>query len=262
MQLILYFFLGPETRYIRRGVEQHGSYFKREYLTFGRIDPTPLRLYDFIQPLLMVRHPCVLIPAIAYAMVFVFAAVLTTVEIPQLYGPKFMFNPQELGLQFIAIMIGTIIGEQLGGPLSDWWMNRRAKKGTRPQHEYRLWLSYPGYIITIVGLVVFLVRIQEAPQGKWNVTPDVGAAIAGAGNQIITTVLITYAVDCYREEAASVGVFITFVRQTWGFIGPFWFPDMFTHVGVAKSAGITTALIMGSSFIPTLFLQRLGAGWR
>ena len=69
---------------------------------------------------------------------------------------------------------------------------------------------------------VFLVCIQQAPEGHWNVTPIVGAAIAGAGNQIVTTVLITYAVDCYYEEAASIGVFITFVRQIWGFIGPFW----------------------------------------
>lgn len=210
----------------------------------------------------MARHMCVLIPAISYAMVFLFASVLITVEIPQLYGPKFEFNPQQLGLQFIAIIIGTIIGEQLGGPLSDWWMNRRAKRGSRPPHEYRLWLSYPGYLITIAGLIVFLVRIQQAPKGKWNVTPDVGTAIAGAGNQIITTVLITYAVDCYREEAASVGVLITFIRQIWGFIGPFWFPSMFVHVGVANSAGVATALIMGASFIPTIFLQWMGASWR
>ena len=262
VQLILYLFLGPETRYIRRGVEHEGSNFKQEYWSFRRIDPTPLRLYDFIQPLMMFRHMCILIPAVSYAMVFLFASVLTTVEIPQLYGPKFKFNPQELGLQFIAIIIGTIIGEQLGGPLSDWWMNRRAKRGNQPPYEYRLWLSYPGYLITVAGLIVFLVRIQQAPEGKWNVTPDVGAAIAGAGNQIITTVLITYAVDCYREEAASVGVFITFVRQTWGFIGPFWFPSMFVHVGVANSAGVTTALIMGVSFIPTIFLQWQGARWR
>jgi len=262
VQLILYLFLGPETRYLRRGVDHEASDFKQEYLSFRRIDPTPLRLYDFIQPLMMVRYMCVLIPAISYSMVFLFATVLTTIEIPQLYGPKFEFNAQELGLQFIAIIIGTIIGEQLGGPLSDWWMNRHEKRGNQSAYEYRLWLSYPGYLITVIGLIVFLVRIQQAPEGKWNVTPDVGAAIAGAGNQIITTVLITYAVDCYREEAASVGVFITFVRQTWGFIGPFWFPSMFVNVGVANSAGVTTALIMGVSFIPTIFLQWLGASWR
>jgi MFS family permease len=156
-------------------------------------------------------------------MIFLFGSVMITVEIPQLFGPKFHFDPAQLGLQFLGIIIGSVIGEQIGGTLSDHWMNRRTRKiHRRPAPEYRLWLSYAGYLLTICGVVVFLIRIDEAPELHWNVTPIVGAAIAGAGNQIVTTVLITYAVDCYNEEAASVGVFITFVRQIWGFIGPFW----------------------------------------
>jgi hypothetical protein len=57
-------------------------------------------------------------------------------------------------------------------------------------------------------------------------------------------------VDCYPDEAGSIGVFITFVRQIWGFIGPFWFPDMFATVGVANSAGIVVALLVGVSLAP------------
>ena len=120
-------------------------------------------------------------------------------------------------------------------------MNRRARKlgaGKRPSPEYRLWLSYGGYLLSICGVVVFLVQINNAPPLHWNVSPIIGAGIAGAGNQIITTVLITYAVDCYGEDAASVGVFITFVRQVWGFIGPFWFPPMFTNVGLVGAQGL------------------------
>jgi nitrate/nitrite transporter NarK len=174
--------------------------------------------------LTLVTKLCVLIPAIAYAMTFLFGSVLITVELPQLFGQKFGFNPQQLGLQFLGIIIGSVIGEQLGGSLSDYWMNRRARAtGARPAPEYRLWLSYGGFILTIVGVVVFLVQTQHAAEMHWNITPVVGIAIAGAGNQIVTTVLITYAVDCHQEESASVGVFITLIRQIWGFIGPFWY---------------------------------------
>lgn len=157
-------------------------------------------------------------------MTFLFGSVLITVELPQLFGQKFGFNPQQLGLQFLGIIIGSVIGEQLGGILSDYWMNRRARAtGARPAPEYRLWLSYGGFILTIVGVVVFLVQTQHAAEMHWNITPVVGIAIAGAGNQIVTTVLITYAVDCHQEESASVGVFITLIRQIWGCIGPFWY---------------------------------------
>lgn len=223
MQFLLYIFLGPETRYIRKGVEHRGSPFTQEYFKFGRIDPTPLRLYDFVQPLSFFRHPCVLIPAVVYSMIFLFGSILVTVEIPQLFAEKFAFNAQELGLQYIGMIVGNVIGEQIGGFLSDRWMARRRKKmGNFVEPEYRLWLSYSGLILTIVGVVVFLVQTQNLPEMKYNVTPIIGAAIASAGVQLVTTVMVTYAVDCYREEAASVGVFITFVRQIWGFIGPFW----------------------------------------
>lgn len=73
-----------------------------------------------------------------------------------------------------------------------------------------------------------------------------------AGNQIVTTVLITYAVDCYREEASSVGVFITFVRQIWGFIGPFWFPQAIAALGFGGMAGLLTGLIVAVSILPTM----------
>lgn len=262
VQFIMYLFFGPETRYLRKGVEHQGSSFKQEYLTFGRIDPTPFRVWDFIHPLTLVMRPSVVIPACAYSMVFLLTGVLITVEIPQLFQEQFGFNAQQLGLQFIGLIVGSIIGEQLGGVLSDKWMKIRSRKIHRnPDPEYRLWLSYIGFILSIVGYVVFLVRTEQA--GKhWNITPIIGAAIAAAGNQIVTTVLITYSVDSNIDEAASVGVFITFVRQIWGFIGPFWFPYMFADVGLPASAGIGTALMVAVSIIPTVLLQWKGYSWR
>lgn len=164
-----------------------------------------------------------MIPACAYAMEFLWTSIMVTVEIPQLFPVLFGFNTQQNGLQMIAVIVGTIIGEQIGGRMSDLWMNARRRKmdGRNPEPEYRLWLSYFGYVLCITGLVVFLVQLYYAGT-TWNVTPLIGVGICSAGNQIVTTVMVTYSVDCYRSDAASVGVFITFVRQIWGFIGPFW----------------------------------------
>jgi len=58
-------------------------------------------------------------------------------------------------------------------------------------------------------------------KGVWNVTPLIGAAIASFGNQIITTTLITFAVDNFRGRSADVGVLVNFIRQTWGFVSLF-----------------------------------------
>ncbi|KAF7197026.1 Efflux pump vrtL [Pseudocercospora fuligena] len=264
IQFIAYIFLGPETRYVRRGVEHHGSAFKQEYLTFGRLDPNPLKLYEFIQPLELFSYASIWIPTLSYTFVFGFCSVLLTVEIPQLFVPKFGFNPQQIGLQFLGVIIGSIIGEQIGGKLSDVWMGRKAKSlGYRsPQPEYRLWLSYGGFLLAMVGLIVFGVRLEQAPEGHWNVTPIVGIAIAAVGNQIVTTVLVTYAIDCHVEHSASIGVFVNAIRSTWGFIGPFWFPDMLAALGGSGSGGLMAGLIFVLSWMPIVILQWRGAKWR
>jgi hypothetical protein len=168
-------------------------------------------------------------------MIFLFASVLCTVEIPQLLEQKFDLDAQGLGLQFISLIIGSVLGELVGGPLSDTWMRRKARKQDhRPAPEYRLWLSYIGFFLTIAGVIVFLVQTQNSAAGSWSITPIVGVAIAAFGNQIVTTIMVTYTIDANYSEAASVGVFITFVRQMWGFIGPFWY--VFSSTDLASHA--------------------------
>lgn len=181
----------------------------------------------------------------------------------------------------------TVIGEQFGGPFSDFWMNRRTKQlqGRRPHSEYRLWSSYLGFICVIVGMVVFCVQIDRAVPMHWDVTPLIGIGIAAFGNQVTTTVLITCtlsccrfpelveqsfmltrvssdAIDCHPQHSASVGVFITLIRQIWGFIGPFWFPDMFTNLGLRGSAGLIAGLVAVVSVLPIMLLQWKGASRR
>ncbi|KAJ5625406.1 hypothetical protein N7510_001715 [Penicillium lagena] len=261
-QFVLYIFFGPETRYIGAETRSQTSSFKREYLSIRRIDPAPFKVSEFIHPLALFTHIPVLLAAVAYSMVFLFASVMSSVEVPQLLQVKFELNAQQLGLQFLGLIIGSLLGEQLGGFMSDMWMNARARRiGQKPAPEYRLWLSYIGFLLTIAGMVVFLVCTEQAAVGQWSVKPVIGTGIAAFGNQVVTTVLTTYAVDTHPHDAGSVGVFINFVRSTWGFIGPFWFPSMFESVGLAKSSGVVTALVMGASFIPTALMQWQGSKW-
>jgi MFS family permease len=227
VQCLLYILFPAETRYIpgnEENTKSSSSFLSRRF-PFRRIDPTPLAIDEFYHPLALILRPTVSIPAFAYAMVFLFGSVLITVEVPQLLQEKFALNEEQLGLQFLGVIIGTILGEQFGGLLSDKWMNRRARKanGTKSEPEFRLWLAYPGVVLTIVGVVVFLVCTQQAPEGHWEIRPIIGIGVAAFGNQLVTTVLVTYAVDSYPLDSGSVGVCVTFVRQVWGFIGPFWY---------------------------------------
>ncbi|KAJ7763596.1 major facilitator superfamily domain-containing protein [Mycena maculata] len=258
-QFILYFLFGPETLYVRDidGVPQptHAALTKTSYFSFHRIDPRPLTIGDFIHPFSYCLKPRVWGPAMSYAMVFLWTGIMPTILIPQIFPEKFGFNTQQVGLQFLSVILGSVIGEQLGGRTSDRWMWRRQRAlGKAPPPEYRLWLSHFGFVLSIIGAVVFLVQVGNAGT-KWNITPLVGVTIASVGNQLITTVLITYAVDCYRPDAAAVGVFIVFVRQVWGFIGPFWLPNLIAATSFNATAGIGAAFIVVFSIIPIALLQ-------
>lgn len=47
----------------------------------------------------------------------------------------------------------------------------------------------------------------------YNISLIVGAGLAATGNQVVTAVLITYVVDCYPDDSASIGMSVTFLRQ-------------------------------------------------
>lgn len=84
---------------------------------------------------------------------------------------------------------------------------------------------------------------------------QIGIAIAAVGNQIVTTVLVTYAIDSYIEHSSSIGVFVNVVRSTWGFIGPFWYTDMYASLGNSGSGGLMAGLIFIASIVPVALLQ-------
>jgi MFS family permease len=243
--------------------------------TFSRIDKTPFSVLDCVAPFYICRHLKIVIPACAYALVFCYANIAIIVEMPIIFGEKFGLDPQSIGLQYIALIIGSVLGEQLSGPLSDAFLNRYSRRTGHSHPVHRLWISYVGFLTVILGILVWGIQLQHAKQGVWNVTPLVGAAIASFGNQIITTTIITFAVDNYREESADIGVIVNFIRQVWGFvshcsssgqisilmtlqIGPFYFPLIFGNLGFAASAGIFCSIIFAFGCLPVVGLHVQG----
>uniref|UniRef100_A0A060T9Y3 ARAD1D18524p n=1 Tax=Blastobotrys adeninivorans TaxID=409370 RepID=A0A060T9Y3_BLAAD len=233
--------LADETMYLRN--ENEGKGVKA---FFGFITKTPhkITLADYLDPLKRALNYRVMVATCAYAICFGYTSVALSVEMPEVMGQKFNLDAQGVGLQFISIMIGCGLGEIASGPLSDYWMNWRVKKrGGVRIIEDRLWISYNGFIFIMFGIIIWGVRTQQAEQGKWNVTPLVGAAFASAGLQMVTTVLITYTIDADPTKSAESGLFTNLVRQVWSFIGPFYFPDMFKTLGFGGAAGLMAGIV-------------------
>ncbi|KAF5857205.1 hypothetical protein ETB97_006163 [Aspergillus alliaceus] len=231
VQFMLYVLLGDETIYPEEGVPQTrpgspGSFFNK--FIPRRLDPRPLTAYHFIEPLLASRHPRVIIPIIAQTIVFCYGNLALIVEMPIAFGDKFQLDEQQVGLQFIGIIIGCLMGEQLAGPTLDWFLRVIDRKKGSHRPADRLWLSYIGFI---------------------------GAAIASFGNQTIATILMTFSVDSHREFATDIGVCLSVYRQVHGFVGPFYFPARFDTLEFAGAAGVMCAIIFAVAVVPTIAIQ-------
>jgi MFS family permease len=216
-QFLGYVLLDSETLYLPSDAAMD-SQKSQGIFTFHRIDTTPFSVLDCLAPFYICMHLKIVIPAYAYALVFCYANIAIIVEMPIIFGEKFGLDAQSIGQQYIALIMGSVLGEQLSGPLSDAFLNRYSRRTGHNHPVHRLWISYVGFLTVIVGILVWGIQLQHARQGVWNVTPLIGAAIASFGNQIITTTMITFAVDNYPNKSADIGVIVNFIRQVWGFV--------------------------------------------
>lgn len=275
LQAVAYLPFNEETRY---GLENdsHGSstsglgkFFKD--LVPKRKDNRPVKAMDFLSPLMLVCEPRILIAALTTAITFCYGNIVFVVEMPISFGEKFRLNSQQTGLQFISVIVGCLIGEQLSGPMSDLFMKTLEKRRGHVIPANRLWLTYIGFLTIIVGLLVWGFQFQRAQ--TWTITPCVGVAIASFGNQIQSTTLTAYAVDSHKDKSAAIRVFFNVTRLVYGFvsplisfllhlfadycsqIGPFYFPYIFSALGFAGAAGVMCAIVVVGGLLPTLVLQ-------
>ena len=216
VQFIAYVLFGDETLFVKDGsVPKKLSNGWSRFIPC-RLDSRPFELRNFIAPLFLGNFPRILIPGIAYGVEFAYDNIAIIVETPLIFGEKFHFNAQQVGYQFISIIIGSVIGEQISGPMSDWFLKFLHRRNGHAIPADRLWLSYIGYGTVFTGLLVWGFQLEKAT--IWNVTPCIGMAIAAFGNQVLTTILISFAVDSHKENSASIGVFINLCRQIYGFV--------------------------------------------
>lgn len=221
-QLIAYIILGEETRHLKPVEPGHfpqqkwGRAFHSRLAARSNI-ASPLSVQEFMRPFSVVVYPRILIPAVAHAIIFCYANISIVVEMPITFGGKFNLDPQQVGLQFIAVIIGSVVGEHISGPASDYFIQTLKNRHVNTYPADRLWLFYLGITTVFAGLLSWGFLLQDAST-TWNVTPLVGAAIAGFGNQIQTTTLLAFAVDSHSEQSAAISMFTNLCRLVYGFV--------------------------------------------
>ncbi|KAK6463803.1 major facilitator superfamily multidrug-resistance protein [Scheffersomyces coipomensis] len=259
--LFILWTIADETVYVRHHeTPQPGNWFNSKVLRISRNPDQQLSFSLFMRPFSLITNFNVMMSILTLSIVFCYANIVLVVELPQAMGVLFQLDPQHLSYQFIALIIGSAIGEFLAGPLSDWWMKKSvARRGGVRVISDRLWVSYNGFICVVVGLVVWGVYLDRAVPGHWIITPLIGGAIAACGNNIVMTVLTTFAIESAPGRATEAGLLITLFRQTYAFIGPFYFPYMFDTLGFSGSAGLMCGLVAVFGAGPVIICHVLGS---
>lgn len=120
------------------------------------------------------------------------------------------YKIQIQGLFFTGALIGVIFAEIFcSGSLSDLIVTRLARKnhGIRTP-EMRLWLGYPGAILSAIGLAVSGASVQLG----WHwIVGQVALFLFAVGLQAGNTTLSTYIVDSYPEHAIEVITFYSVI---------------------------------------------------
>ncbi|KAF4772351.1 hypothetical protein HAV15_004853 [Penicillium sp. str.  len=247
-QFLVYLAIGDETIYNPDNERKETGFWDK--LIPRKISSHSLKPLDFVALFSLAKYPRILTIACAHAITFCYGNIALIVEMPIAFGEKFHFDAQQIGLQFIAIIIGCVLGEQVSGPMCDWFLERIRKSRGKSCPADRLWLSYIAFATVFAGLLTFGFQLQHAT--TWNVTPCVGAAIGSFGNQMQTTTLTTFDVESRQERASQVGVFVNVCRQL---LDRFISPDMFTALGFGGAAGVMVAIIGGCALLPTIAVQ-------
>lgn len=250
-QVVGYLLFGKETLFNYDDLTKNETNRFKQLVKFRSIIPEfRLDFKTILRPFIYFTNYRIFIATVAYAIVFTHDNIATNVEIPEVMYVKFGMGPQALGLQFLGLLIGTLIGE-VGGYLSDKFQawGSKNKRGS----SFRLWVTYPGFATSVIGIIVFGVQIDKIT--TYNITPLIGLAICAFGLQVMTSPLIAYCITVDPPMASDIILFVSFCRQTLAFLGTLWFPPMFIALGFTWAYSVMAILMVALAFLPIAILH-------
>jgi MFS family permease len=144
---------------------------------------------------------------------FVVGIVMTT-QASFFAVPPYNFTTAQMGLMYIALLIGSLLGSFLGGPATDWMVLRLAKCNNGIyEPEYRLWAYLPVPFLATGGTLLY--GLGAANGLHWMV-PCFGLFLLGIYLNLSLPVALGYAFDCYTSLEDETAQFTNTIRNVAG----------------------------------------------
>lgn len=203
----------PETLFSRA---DHSTLEKRTYveklLFHGKVLNRKVHARDFAGSLRMTQYLAVLLPTVWYMTTNTYGSALFAVTGAHIATSIYDFNVAQVGLFLgVPLTVGCMIGEATAGWVSDAIINAYARRhGGYRKPEVRLYLLP---LCTLLGIGTATYGYCVETQRPW-ITAAVCMAISGLGTQVGTTMVYTYATDCYKPQSGEIGSVINLFKSS------------------------------------------------
>ncbi|KAI1349158.1 cycloheximide resistance protein [Xylaria sp. FL0043] len=248
--------------------KQTGNPLLRSKLDIG-LSPSDFFKRSAIRPIKMfIKSPIVCIMALYTALTYGYLYIQFT-TMTEVFQGQYGFSTQLVGLSFLGLGIGSLIGVLIYSGTSDKYIRRKAaeadklaeetgaeKQGMKP--EYRLPLLPLGAICIPAGLFIYGWPAQY--KVHW-IVPIIGTGFTGIGNILVFFSIQTYLVDAFTIYAASALASNTIIRSIAGGVLPLAGLRLYERLGYGW--GNSLLAFIAIVFLPVSFvLLRYGEGLR
>ncbi|KAI0105863.1 bicyclomycin resistance protein [Daldinia grandis] len=226
----------------------------RDYFKRGIIRPFKML---FLSPVIAITS---LYMAVTYGYLYLMFTTMTEV-----FQGYYGFSTSTVGLAFIGLGVGSMIGILAFSVTSDRYIQRKAaeadaiaqatgapKGGMKP--EYRLPLLPVGALLIPAGLFIYGWTAEY--KVHW-IVPIIGTGIVGTGNLLVFMGVQLYLVDAFTVYAASALACNTIVRSLAGAVLPLAGLPMYDKLGIGWGNS-TLGFIAVALFPVSIFIIKYG----
>ncbi|KAL7951834.1 major facilitator superfamily domain-containing protein [Trichoderma barbatum] len=177
---------------------------------------------------------------------------------PLVFSTNHGFNLWQIGLTFVGIGVGMIVG-MLSDPV---WFRIRSRLMAKLEQEtgvpgssepeFRLPPAIVGSVLVPIGIFMFGWTTYSSVH--W-VVPIIGSAIFGWGNLLVFSGIFTFLVDAYPMYAASALAASAFVRCSFAAVFPLFGTQMYNKLGFQWASTLLAFLTVAMMPFPYLFFK-------
>ncbi|KAL6915812.1 hypothetical protein ACHAP8_005468 [Fusarium lateritium] len=214
----------------------------KELFSMAMVRPTKMLLFA----------PIVSLLSLYMALVYGYLYLLFT-AIPTLFVKEYHFSSGSVGLSYLGIGVGSLIGLVISGATSDPLVNYLAKKnGGERKPEYRLPLMAAACFMVPAGLFMF--GWSAEARTHW-IVPIIGTSFLGVGMIIVFMCISVYLVDAYIEYAASAIAASTVLRSLVGALLPLAGGSMYKSLGYGWGTSVLGFVAAAAIPLPLVFYK-------